>query len=186
MELADLLDRCCGLETRSGALYRRFAEDARRDPELRAFWVAMAREEDEHARTLSNARDHLPTAEAWVTRLSARWERVVREVEAKLLEAERLADGASIDQQLATALDLEMTEIDALHGMLLAVSRHRPPRPIDEHHAVRLADAAERFGAHPHVRKQAALLRARARHTARDQPGPGRLPARAARIGLRR
>jgi hypothetical protein len=49
MELAELLDRCSGLKTRSGALYRRFAEDACQRPELQALWVAMARDEDEHA-----------------------------------------------------------------------------------------------------------------------------------------
>jgi hypothetical protein len=185
MELADLLDRCCGLETRSAALYRRFAGGACQHPELQALWVAMAREEDQFARMLSDARDHLPTAEGWVTHFAARWDAVVREVETKLFEAERLAVGTD-DQRLAAALDLEMTEIDALHGMLLSVSHHRAPPPIDGTRAVRLADAAERFGADPHVRKRAELLLARARHIARGQHGPGRLPARAARIGLRR
>jgi rubrerythrin len=178
MELADLLDRCYGLETRAAALYRRFAEGACQHPELQAVWVAMAREEDQHALTIGDARDHLPTAEGWASHLSARWDAVVCDVETKLVEAERLAGGTD-DQQLAAALDLELTEIDALHGLLA-------PRPIDETHAVRLADAAERFGAASHVRRRADLLRARARDIAHDQHSPGRLPARAARIGLER
>ena len=69
--------------------------------------------------------------------------------------------------------------------MLVTVSRRRPPRPIAEHHALRLADAAERFSTQPEVRQQAALLRARARPTARDSRA-GRLPARAIRPGFQR
>jgi hypothetical protein len=47
----------------------------------------------------------------------------------------------------------------------VAVSQRRPPRPIAANHALRLADAAERFSAHPHVRRLAAVLRAQARPT---------------------
>ena len=90
----------------------------------------------------------------------------MRDVETKLSEAERLSRGAGVDQQLAAALELEMTEIEPLRQMLVAVSRRRPPRPIAESHALRLADAAERFSAHPHVRQLAALLRARVRPAA--------------------
>ena len=159
------MDRCCGLESRSAALYRCFAAAAHDQPDLCALWTALAREEDEHARALNAARGRLPTIETWLTHLSERWDEVVREAEAKLSEAERLAPSCSIDQQLTAALELEMTEIEPLHQMLVAVSQRRPPRPIAANHAFRLADAAERFSAHPHVRRQAALLRARARPT---------------------
>jgi len=77
-------------------------------------------------------------------------------------EAERLGDVASSDQQLAAALELEMTEIEPLRQMLLAVSRHRPPRPIAELHALLLTDGVERCSTDRRVRDQAALLRARA------------------------
>ena len=97
-----------------------------------------------------------------MTHLSGRWDKVVREVETKLSEAERLSRTAGVDQQLAAALELEMTEIEQLCQMLVAVGRRRPPRPIAETHALRLADAAERFSVHPHVRQLATLLRARA------------------------
>ena len=158
-----MLDRCCGFEARSATLYRRFAADARDQPDLCALWTDMAREEDDHARRLNDVRRHLPTIDAWMTQLSTRWDKVVREVEEKLSEAERLARGAGADEQLAAALALEMTEIEPLHQMLVAVSHRRPPRPVAEDHTFRLADAAERFSTHPHVRQQAALLRARAR-----------------------
>jgi hypothetical protein len=168
MDVNDMLDRCCGLETRSAALYRSFATAARDQRDLCALWTAMAREEDDHARMLKDVRRHVPTGEAWVTQLSTRWDKVVREVEEKLSEAERLAGDAGADKQLVAALELEMTEIEPLRQMLVAVGRRRAPRPIVEDHALRLADAAERFSGHPEVRRQAALLRARARPTARD------------------
>jgi mono/diheme cytochrome c family protein len=180
-----MVDRCCGFEIRSAALYRNFAAGARDQPDLCALWTAMAREEDDHARIINDARRRLSTIEAWMTQLSARWDKVVREVEEKLSEAERLAGGAGADQQLLAALELEMTEMEALRQMLVAVSQRRPPRPIAEHHALRLADAAERFSAQPEVRQKAALLRAGARPTARDSRA-GRLPARAKRPGFPR
>lgn len=164
-----MLDRCRGLETRSAALYRSFAAGARDQADICALWTAMAREEDEHVRMLDEARGHLPTIGAWTTHLSGRWDHVVREVEEKLFEAEQLAGGAGTDQQLAAALELELTEIEALLQMLVAMSRRRPPRPVAEDHALRLADAAERFSTHPRVRQQAALLRARAHPAQRDR-----------------
>ena len=161
VDLEAMLHRCCGFEARSAALYRRFAADARDRPDLCALWTEMEREEDDHARILDDSRRHLPTVEAWVTHLSGRWDQVAREIEAKLAEAERLARGAGTDEQLAAALALEMTEIEPLRQMLVAASHRRPPRPTAEDHASRLADAAERFSTDPHVRQQAALLRAR-------------------------
>jgi hypothetical protein len=103
VDVALMLERCHGLETRSAALYRSFALDACNRADLCALWTAMAREEDEHARTLDDARSRLPTIEAWTTHLSGWWVDVVREAEEKLCEAERLAGGADTDQQLAAA-----------------------------------------------------------------------------------
>jgi hypothetical protein len=156
------------LEIRSAELYRSFATGARDKADLCALWTAMAREEDEHARMLDDARARLPTIEAWTTHLSRRWDDVVREVEEKLVKAERLAADAGTDQQLAAAVELELTEIEPLRQMLVATSGRRPPRPVAAGHALHLADAAERFSTHPRVRQQAALLRARADPTQRD------------------
>jgi rubrerythrin len=167
MDLGAMLDRCCELETRSAALYRKFAAGVRDRPDLCALWSTMAREEDDHARTLNATRGHLPVLEAWITELSPRWDKVVRRIEAKLSEGERLADGADIDQQLATALELEMTEIEPLRQMLIATGRRRPPRPLVDHHISRLVDAAERHSRQPSVRRQAELLRARMGSAAR-------------------
>jgi rubrerythrin len=169
MTLEDMLDSCCGSETRSAALYRSFAAGARDHPDLCALWTAMAREEDDHARILNDTRRHLPTIEGSVTHLPERWDEMVREVETKLSEAELLPRDAGVDQQLAAALELEMTEIEPLRQMLVTVSRRHPPRPIAEAHTLRLADAAERLSADPHIRQLAAQLRNRA-HPAADSP----------------
>src|SRR5262245_10810753 len=98
-----MLDRCCGLETRSAALYRSFAAAAHDRPDRGALWTALAREEDERARVLNDARARLPTSDAWVTQLSPRWDEVAREIEAKLCEAEGLAGGASSDARACPA-----------------------------------------------------------------------------------
>jgi hypothetical protein len=87
----------------------------------------------------------------------------------KLSAAESLGSDAGADRQLAAALELETTEIEPLRQMLVGVSGHRPPRPMAQTHLLGLADAAERFSADPQVRQLAALLRARAHPTARDQ-----------------
>ena len=164
MNVDDILDRCCDLETRSGALYRSFAAASRDQADLFALWTSMAREEDDHARILNDTRRRLPTIDAWTMQVSARWDKVVHEVERKLSEAERLAGDAGADQQLKAALELEMTEIEPLRQMLVAVAKRRPLRPIAEYHALRLADAAERLSAEPGVRQLTARLRDRASH----------------------
>jgi hypothetical protein len=120
--MKDTLDRCCDFETRSAALYRSFAAGVSDQPDLCALWTAMAGDEADHARLLHDTRHRLPTSEGWVTHLSGRWDKVVREVETKLSEAERLSRTASVDQQLAAALELEMTEIEPLCQMLVAVA----------------------------------------------------------------
>lgn len=152
-----MLDRCRALEARSAALYRRFAATARADPDRCAFWTELARDEEAHARSLDDLRGRLSLVEGWRTQLVG-WDDAVRGVEATLDAAERLPGDADIGQQLAAALDLEMTEIEPLRLVLLATG-HRPER-LTEDHAIRLADAAERYSDDPHVRLQAALIRA--------------------------
>ncbi len=168
MDLAEVLDACRVLEIRAAALYRRFAAWASDEPDLCALWMALAGEEEEHVVFLDDASRHLPTLEAWTTHLGSRWHEVLRDADEKLSAAELISNEAPTDQQLAVALALELTEIEALHAMLVATSRHRPPRPSLESHARRLADMVERFSVDPQVRRQAALLLARVRPAVRD------------------
>jgi len=161
LQLDRILDRCRALEERAAAVYRAFAARARSQPPLCALWTALAREEEDHARALAAAREHLEWTEGWGTRLSG-WEEALGSVEERLAAAEQLDSGAGPDRQLAAALDLEMTELEPLRSLLLAASRQgEAVDPSD--HAVRLAEAATRYSDDPHVRLEAALLLARAR-----------------------
>src|SRR5262245_42370871 len=157
MDFGTMLDRCRALEARSAALYRRFAAAGRADPDRCAFWTGLARDEEGHARSLDDLRGRLPVVEGWRTHMVG-WDDAVRGVEATLAAAEGLPGDADMALQLGAALDLELTEIEPLRLALLAAG-HRPER-LTEDHALRLADAAERYCDDPHVRLQAALIRA--------------------------
>ena len=155
-----MLARCQRLEERSAAVYRSFAATARSAPSLCALWTALAREEEAHAQSLATARAGRRgvTGE---TQLEG-WEDAMQEVQRCLVAAEDLGREAPTDRQLAAALDLEMTELEALRYALLAAA-DRPEMTEPTAHALRLAEAAGAFSNDPHVGLQAALLRARAR-----------------------
>lgn len=164
MQLDTMLDRCRRLEERAGAVYRSYAASARADPVLCALWTALAREEEGHARSIALARSRLETTAGWRTRLEG-WAEALDEVEERLLVAERLGPGATTDRQLSAALDLEMTELEALRQVLLAATNEAEADAVSAH-AARLAETARAFSDDPRVLLQAALLRARARLTA--------------------
>jgi rubrerythrin len=171
IELERILDRCRAFEDWAAAVYRTYAASSRDVPELCALWTAMAREEEDHSRSLLAAKRRLAPREGWRTQLEG-WNEALHEIETRLRAAEQ-QHGATADQQLAAALDLEMSELDTLRQTLLAVSHTDPPRSGQDEHLERLAEAAERHSTDPHVRLQAALLRARAR--VRDAGGSGAL-----------
>jgi rubrerythrin len=161
MELEDILDRCHGLEDRAAAVYRRFASVSRSQPKVCALWTRLAREEEEHARSVAIARAELRMQGSSRTSVHG-WAEALAEIEARLEIAEQLPAGATTAEQLAAALDVEMTELDALRHALLKTADASP----SEHqagHAEGLADAAETLTDDPQVRLQVALLRARAR-----------------------
>src|SRR5262245_25385392 len=83
VELARMLDRCRGLEERAAALYRSFAAAARTKPALCALWTELARDEEEHARSLVRARAHVKPPESWRTRIDG-WEEALADVEQRL------------------------------------------------------------------------------------------------------
>ena len=88
----------------------------------------------------------------------------MQEVQRCLVAAEDLGREAPTDRQLAAALDLEMTELEALRYALLAAA-DRPEMTEPTAHALRLAEAAGAFSNDPHVGLQAALLRAGLKQT---------------------
>jgi chromosome segregation ATPase len=161
MRLDDMLDRCRRLEERAAALYRSYAASARAELPLHALWTALAREEEEHAHSIAVARSRLEATEGWRTRVEG-WREALEEVEKRLAAAESLGGEATTARHLSAALDLEMTELEALRHVLLAASG-QPEDDAPAAHAVRLAEAATRLSDDPHIRLQAALLRARAR-----------------------
>jgi rubrerythrin len=158
MQLDSMLKRCRTLEERAAAIYRTFAAGARHVPELCAVWTALAREEEEHGRSLACAAAQPPPPHV---RLEG-WEEALAIAEERVAVAERLGAGAGADRQLAAALELEMSELEVMRHTLLAASGRRPPAPSQEDHAVRLAEFAARASDDPQVRLQAALVRARA------------------------
>jgi len=160
MELDRMLARCRRLEERAAAVYRSFAATARSTPPLCALWTALAREEEEHARSLTMARTARKGATG-ETQLEG-WEEAIEEVQRCLAAAEDLGPGAPTDRQLAAALELEMTELEVLRHALLAAA-DRPEFTEPSAHALRLADAAASFSNDPQVGLEAALLRARTR-----------------------
>jgi rubrerythrin len=162
MQLESMIARCRRLEERAAGLYRGFAVGAREDPELCALWTALAREETQHARSLDAAQRRLRPGEAMRTQIDG-WDEALTEVEHRLAEAERVEPGAPRHRQLAAALDLETSELDAVRLTLLGIAGEQDAAVhLQADHALRLAEAATRLTADPHVRLQAALVRARA------------------------
>ena len=161
MQLGLMLDRCRRLEERAAALYRAYAASARAEPAFCALWTALAREEEAHAHSIAVAHAKLEATEGWRTHLDG-WAEALAETERRLEGAERLRGETSTARQLSAALDLEMSEIDALRHVVLAAC-HEPATDAPDTHAERLADEASRLTDDPHVRLQVALLRARAR-----------------------
>ena len=160
MQLDEMLDRCESLETRASALYRRYAASARSAPRLCALWTELAREEEEHAKSIALARSRIEAPEGWRT-LLAGCRDALAEVERRLAAAEALGTDTTTTSQLSMALDLEMSELEGLRRLVLAACRQPDASP--DTHAVKLAEAAAKLSDDPHVRMQAALLRARAR-----------------------
>jgi hypothetical protein len=159
MRLEDLLDRCERLEERAGTLYRAYAAASRTEPRLCALWTALAREENEHARSIARARARQDASTAGRTRLDG-WEEAIEEVERCLAAAETLGAEATTAAQLSAALDLETSELEALRHALLGACGEAVGDESTQH-ALRLADAAVRLSDDAQVRLRAALLRAR-------------------------
>jgi hypothetical protein len=161
MQLGRMLDQCQRLEERAAALYRAYAASARAEPAFCALWTALAREEEAHAQAIAMAHAKLEATQDWRTHLNG-WTEAMADTERRLEAAERLRGETSTARQLSAALDVELSELDALRHVVLAACREPATDGVDTH-AERLADEASRLTDDPHVRLQVALLRARAR-----------------------
>ena len=161
MQLDDMLERCEHLEKRAAALYRSYAAASRAEPERCALWTALAREEEDHARSIARVRAAIEPTIGWRTWLEG-WEEALVDVADCLTAAERLGAEAPGDRQLSAALELEMTELEAMRRVITAPYGQPQAEALDDH-AVRLAEAAMQLSEDPQVRLQAALIRARTR-----------------------
>jgi rubrerythrin len=161
VDLERMMDRSLALERRAAAVYRSFATASRGDPDMCAVWTDLAGEEDAHARSVETARRHL--REQGMSHVSIDgWQEALTESEERLTRAEQLGAGATREQRLAAALDLEITELDAFRKVLLAAA-HESPATEQDDHAERLARVAEKVTDDPQVGLKSALLRAEAR-----------------------
>lgn len=141
MDILPLLDRCIAVERTVSEVYDVLARRAEGDSALREFWGAMAQDERQHARKLETWRA-LAASEDPAHRTAAEgFEAGLREVEELVAEAWRQAEGAS-SPAFAIALEIEMSELDAIYSTLLQSSPlSRYPdvaetrrREIDPHH----------------------------------------------------
>jgi len=155
MELETLLRRCGTLEQRAAALYRDWAAGARERPSFCNLWTALAREEEEHARSLRVAlRSPAPSSRGCLDVTG--WEDAIAAVEERLIAAEGLGESSTSDQLLAAALELEMTELETMRRALVTLAG-RPQRNGGDH-AADLAREAIRLSPDPHVALLASLL----------------------------
>jgi rubrerythrin len=162
MQLAAILDRCVAVERRAGGLYRRFAAASGAHHDLRAVWLRLAGEEDEHAAALAIARATLDPAVGARSRIEG-WEDALARAEQVLAEGDRTTS-PSVDDQLALALDLERTEIDVLRELLLELSDQAVETgAATSRHALELADVAARHSSDARVRLREAMIRAHQR-----------------------
>jgi hypothetical protein len=172
VRLDDMLARSRTFEEGAAALYRGWAAAARNEPKVCALWTALARDEESHARALADANAGMPMVRGWRTRIDG-WGDSLAAIDERLRAAERIPPGAGIEQQLAAALELELSEMDALRLLLLDLTGAAPESEHPDTHACRLADAATALSADPGIALQATLVRVRARvHGASVPHGP--------------
>jgi hypothetical protein len=165
VRLADFLDHAEALETRTAALYRRFAAEQLDDADLATLWAELAAEEDSHAASIREARSRLTPPERDLSTVSG-CEEALADIMDRLRRAESLGcDGSDVsaDRRLSVALDIELSELEALRRLALHASGLSDGAPTDQTHVHRLADTARRRSRDEHVRLGAALLLARER-----------------------
>jgi hypothetical protein len=160
--LVDLLARCPKFEERAAVLYRSFAAAHLDDRELAALWTALAADEGEHARSIRDAEDGLTAQERASTTVEG-CEAALEDVADQLRHADSLGTHITPDRRLAAALDLELSELEALRQLCLHASGVSCTKIAEHSHLRRLADTATRRSHAGNVRLAAAVLLARDR-----------------------
>ena len=158
MRLIDLLDRCLTLEKRAAAVYTTFGAAPGGEPQL---WADLVADEEAHARSIREARRRLTQVDRAIVVDGC--EAALADVERRLAEAESLPPAAGQDRPLIAALNIELSEIEALRQLGIRAVGHLGVPDQDHAHLRRLADAARRRSDSDHVRLAVALLLARER-----------------------
>jgi rubrerythrin len=159
MQLRAILERSIAVERRAGDFYRRFAAASGPHDDLRAVWLRMAGEEDEHATALTLALATLDPTVGTRSRVEG-WEEALERAEQVLGEGERVV-APSLDDQLVLALDLERTEIDSLRELLLELADQAVETgTATSRHALELADVASEHSRDARVRLREGMIRA--------------------------
>jgi hypothetical protein len=162
VRLGDLLDHAEALERRTAALYRRFAAAQLDDPHMATLWADLAAEEDAHAGSIRDARSQLTPEERDLSTVSG-CETALADIMERLRRAEGLGSEVTADRRLSVALDIELSELEALRRLALDASGLSDGPPTDQTHVHRLANTARERSRDEHVRLGAALLLARER-----------------------
>jgi rubrerythrin len=137
MDILPLLDRCIAIERSAEQIYTTLARRTEGDSELQQFWTAMADDERRHARKLEAWRQ-LSAAQPPEERAVAEgFDAGVTEVEELVTRAREEAEHVSCaDDGFAIALELEMSELDAIYTTLLQsspLSRHADVAETQQH-----------------------------------------------------
>ena len=133
MDILPLLDRCIAIERSAEQIYTALARRTEGDSELQQFWTAMADDERGHARKLEAWRQLSAAQRPEERSVAEGFDVVVTEIEALVKQAREEVDHVSCaDDGFAIALELEMSELDAIYTTLLESS------PLARH-----ADVAE-------------------------------------------
>src|SRR5262249_39628406 len=125
-------------------------------------------DEEAHARSSREARRSLTPVDRAIVVDGC--EAALADVERRLAEAESLPPAAGQDRPLIAALNIELSEIEALRQLGIRAVGHLGVPDQDHTHLRRLADAARRRSDSDHVRLAVALLLARERLAATTAP----------------
>jgi len=123
MDIIPLLDRCIAIERAAAEIYGTLAEQAEGDSELRQFWKAMADDERLHAGKLTAWRELVIATPGPERAVAEGFGEDVAEIEEFVGRArEQSKHVSSADEAFAIALELEMSELDAIYTTLLQSS----------------------------------------------------------------
>jgi len=133
MDILPLLDRCIAMERTAGEIYTTLAGRTVGDSELQQFWTAMADDERRHASKLETWRQLTAAQRPEERAVAEGFDEGVAEIEGLVARArEEVEHVTCADDGFAIALELEMSELDAIYTTLLRSSPLSRYPDVDE------------------------------------------------------